>query len=113
MSTKLKGKISGWLAGLHSHGIYPEPELAKEFEEATGHKACWMTHSKGNTNSSQGQFKGVEKPIPGADHERCSYGYEIAAALEEKFAKSHTWANYSGRGFSFQAAYRALEKAGF
>ena len=105
-------KISDFLKDLNSHSIYAEPTLSADFERTFGKKAPWPTHSIGRTSTSTGQFKGVEGELRGKDSDRCSYGYEIAAACEQEFAKTSEFGNYHGRGSAFRASIAALEKAG-
>lgn len=104
-------KIGEWLKDLNSHEIYSEPELTQDFEKATGKIACWPTHSVGKTSSTLGEFKGVVGPLEGKDHERCSYGYQIANCLESSYTKSYEGGKYNGRGFSFRASLEAIQKA--
>lgn len=105
-------KVSEFLKELDSHFIYVEPQLSEEFEKETGEKAPWQKHTVGSTNTSLGQFKGVEKEIKGNESDHCSYGWEIAAACEKEFAQTYTYAHFNGRGFAFRAAIEAIEKVG-
>lgn len=103
-------KIGEFLKQLHSHGIYSEPDLQKEFEAETGMKAPWPTHTVGRTSCNTGP-KGVVH-LEGKDHELCSYGFQIAASLEETFAGSNEHSKFTGRGFAFRASLEAIQKQG-
>ena len=104
-------KIAGFVSELSSHAVYAEPQLSTEFEQETGHKAPWPKNTVGRTNTTLGHFKGLEHEIKGNESLLCSYGWEIASACEEEFAKTNEWAKYMGRGSSFRAAVESLEKA--
>lgn len=104
-------KVGAFVKELSSHSIYDHKILAKEFEQETGKKADWPIHTVGRTNSTLGTFKGLEQEIEGNESELVAYGYEIAAWAEQRFAKNNEWSHYHGRGSSFDASVRELEKA--
>ena len=108
----MKSLIGKFVSDLDSHSIYEEPKLSHDFEKETGKKACWPTHSIGNTSSTKGEFKGVEGELRGADHERCSYGWEIARSIEREYVGTDEGGKYNGRGFAFRASIEAIQKKG-
>lgn len=105
-------KVSEFVREIHSHAVYQEPELSREFEKDTGKKACWPTHSVGKTNSTLGKLKGITSEIKGNESDRVSYGYEIANHCEQTYANSSDGMTFYGRGFSYRASLAALEKIG-
>ena len=107
----MKTKVSSWLNDINPWVIYDHHILSKEFEDMTGMKAHWPTHSAGSTAARIGTFKGPEY-VTSLDHEKVCYGYEIAEAIERKLLGTDSGALFHGRGSRFDAAVRAVENAG-
>lgn len=102
-------KIADWLDNnVASHLVFQEPKLSLKFERDTGHSAAWPTHSVAVTNATVGEFKGLELPLSGDATDRVSYGWEIAAWLEERYAGTKLSGLFFGRGSQFQAALKSL-----
>lgn len=101
-------KISEWLAAnVDSHSVYKDEEVKSSFEEQTGRKACWPSHSNSVVRNEVGNAGYV---LPGTS---CvAYGYEIAEALARKYATQFPMPCLMGKGFKFQAAVVCLTRAG-
>jgi hypothetical protein len=103
-------KISEWLdKNVHSHDIATQDEVAADFKEETGFEACWPTHTVKETIKSI-EERGLGGKITGDPDTIVAWGYEIAEALANKYAKFRPWK--MGRGSRFQQCVDALKEAG-
>lgn len=100
-------KIIAWLEDRDSHTIYKEPATFEKFTSQTGEPHCWPIHSVNSTrlaiaNDPRGGS------VEGGGEDQCSYGYEIAYALAEKYAGFRS--EKIGRGFMFYDCLDALDQ---
>ena len=101
-------KVSEWLAQHSSHSIYDAKAIAENFQEETGLKACWSSHS---AQEMIGMIKarGLGGSLEG--DQPVIAGYEIAEALAERLTNSESHRRFHGRGSRFDAALIALQQA--
>lgn len=100
-------KVSEWLSGLNSHTIYDAKTLADDFKKNTGQQPCWWTPTAAEVRRMIKQ-RGIGGICRG--NAPCANGYDVAAALAERFAGHHS--RMQGRGFLFFDCLEALQKAG-
>lgn len=110
-------KPSEWLSDFDSHGIYEAEACEKDFRESCGPLPTdpvpvWPVHSVAATRQAI-KARGVGGIVNGNSRDRVCYGYEIANALAEHYAKFSGFRRFHGRGSQFEASVRALHEAGF
>jgi len=103
-------KVSEWLAKLSSHTIYDSVDLGNRFRKECGMEPCWPEHTVRECRMAM-QARGVGGYIEGKRDDKVAYGYEVAAALEKKIARTTSWDKFMGRGSMFHASLEAIKKA--
>ena len=107
-------KISEWLSGYDSHGIYDSDGTKRDLLEKTGVEAPWAgsTHAQVARAIKERGVGGTLAPDSG---QRLVSGFEMAEHLCLKLVddKQQTFHRFMGRGSRFRAAVSDLEKAGF
>lgn len=105
-------KVSEWLrTASASHVIQDAAKLAADYTKATGNSAeGWPTHTVAETRRRlAGDPRGGE--VGGKAQQRVTYGYQLAVYLAEELVPGFR-STKSGRGFAFDEAVDALERAG-
>ena len=106
--TITKKSVSKFLSSLNSHEIYDSEGLAKDFTMETGEQPCWPVHTVQETKKAISE-RGLGGRVNG-NNGGCCYGWEVAAALAQKYAEYRS--SKMGRGFLFNDCLTALQKGG-